>query len=63
MAIGLLLLMRFYPVLFNRRKIRFSECEQSLLHFLPLYNQAAQELDSFAYNLSVVEQFSQLFKG
>jgi hypothetical protein len=40
---------------------RIVECVQSLPHFLPLYNQAAQEIGSFVYTPSVVEQFSRIF--
>jgi len=42
---------------------RIIECVQSLSHFLPFYNQAAQGIGAFIYDPSVVEQFSRIFKA
>jgi hypothetical protein len=39
------------------------ECVQSLQHFLPLYNQAAQNINAFSYDPIVVEQFCQIWRS
>ncbi len=42
---------------------RIIECVQSLSRFLPLYNQAAQEIGAFIYDPPVVERFRRILKA
>jgi hypothetical protein len=40
---------------------RIVECVQSLVRFLPLYNQAARKSGEFVYDSTIVEQVNQIF--
>ena len=42
---------------------RIVECVQSLVRFLPLYNQAARKSGEFVYDPTIVEQVNQIFQA
>lgn len=42
---------------------RIIECQKSLSDFLPLYNQAAQKMEAFVFNPSVVEHLNEILKN